>query len=143
VQYVGRGKEHIGVAIGVGGADVVIIELLLTEGHLAAVGERLHRTALGGHRVKGTIRGFYVDPLTQPFLCIFVRDDFRPHFSQYLIAPGVIELPMSVEERANGVRINLRYRLEKFGGALRQAAINQHEAVAGNDHHHVASIARQ
>ena len=74
---------------------------------------------------------------------VLVRDDRRPALAEDLVRPGVLRMPVGVEQRRDATAGDNCRRIPINAIAeLRRAAVDQHQAVGGREREDVGAAAR-
>ena len=104
-----------------------VIDPLSAESHPAAFHESLRGKAFGLERIESAIQRFHRSLNAEALLHVLLRDDFCAGTAQHFIASDVINVPVGVENDANGMRVHLFGNgFEQIGGALRKSAVDHH-----------------
>ena len=132
-----------GVAVGVGGVQMPVRDLLAALIQRAGVREGGFRTARGIDWRDIAVHGCDVLRCAETLQDVLMRDDAGTRARQPFIAAYVVEVVVRVDEdcdRSRAGRVGLA--LHRFGG-LRESAIDQQQSVAETEHGDISSGAAE
>ena len=129
MNHVGRLEHEHGVAVGVGRRHAERLDGLAARVEGRGLGEGDGRQ--GGRRRRRELHVHEADRLLagQALADVLVGDDDRAGSAEVLVAAGVVEVPVGVEQGADRLRADRRHRLADRGDAGRDAGVDEGDVV--------------